>query len=817
MSDPAEKTVVNLNEYGQLRRSLGNGPGGNVLREVQKLGTQQLQNHLQRMMEKVDDTLFQEAKKAESNMIQTLYFDAMRELRIIRTDIEKDFSDELDTAFTRGLPRKPSSASTPGLSWNEGGESSLGLVEKDDMEEELAITNMVHKVRGTSTRTLFALDKRIGFLIQDPDLENWQNPLGPEAVCNAFHTAAKRIETGVEIRLVIFKLFDQEVVSKLEGIYKELNQRLVAMGVLPEIRASVTKPSVPANAPQGPAGPVGAVQPGGESVPGGATAPAGYAPDNGTGGSGVATGVPSGYPGMQGAPAGNFAAPQGAPAGYNGVQGSTGGAYGGTQGMPGSGYNGAAAGHSGGSHGVPGGYGQNMPGNYGAPQGAYPASGGAPIQALTMLQQGALPGNVGGTEGGFMQIDPTNLASGQVNVLHEIRQSPVIQDMGKTGDMTINMVAMLFDYILDDRNIPGTLRAMIGRLQIPVLKVALLDREFFSHKSHPARLLLNSLASIAMGWDEQQGTDDPVYRKIESTVTRILDDFEDDVSLFSSLLDDLEGFVEKNEAQAEVRAQRSARLMEGQEKLDVAKSTTMEEIQPRLDDSGNLDFVREFVTTHWKNLLFLSCARDGKDSDAWKQAVRTMDELVWSIKPKRSPEERQRLVAIQPELLQNLREGMERLSVDVTERDDFLARLVRAHGRTAVTPDEVEQEIAQENATGAVTPTEPTAAEQAKPATPEPEPAEINDEYTTRAQHLKTGTWLEFHTQSGQTKRAKLSWASPITGTLLFTDRQGLKAGNFSITELAHLLRSAQAQVVNTAPLMDRAVDTILRNQPQPQ
>ena len=59
------------------------------------------------MMEKVDDTLFQEAKKAESNMIQTLYFDAMRELRIIRTDIEKDFSDELDTAFTRGLPRKP--------------------------------------------------------------------------------------------------------------------------------------------------------------------------------------------------------------------------------------------------------------------------------------------------------------------------------------------------------------------------------------------------------------------------------------------------------------------------------------------------------------------------------------------------------------------------------------------------------------------------------------------------------------------------------------------------------------------------------------
>ncbi len=769
MSNPAEKTVVNLNEYGQLRRTLGNGAGANTLREVQKLGTQKLQSYMQRMMEKVDDTLFLEAKKAESNMVQTLYFDAMRELRIIRSDIETDFTNELGTGFTRGLPRKSDSGS--GISWDESGESSLGLVGKDDMEEDLAISNMVSKIRGTCTQSLFALDKRIGFLIQDPDLEHWQNPVGPEAICNAFHTAAKRIETGVEIRLVIFKLFDNEVVGKLDGLYKEINQKLVAMGVLPEIRASIKRPSSPTSPAQDAGGYMDAGQPGGESGPAG---DAMYGP-------GSAQSAPGGYGSTAGNP-GGYGSATGNPGGYAGAAGNPGG-YGGAAGNPG-GYAGAAG---------------NPGGN--------PASGGLSIETLTMLQQSTLPGNDAWTGGNSLSVNPADLSSGQVNVLHSIRQSPASQDMGKSGDMIISMVAMLFDFILDDQDIPGTMRAMIGRLQIPVLKVALLEREFFSRKSHPARLLLNSLASMAVGWDEQQGTNDPVYRKIESTVQTIMDRFEDDISLFATLQDDLVSFLKNHQEQTTEREKRSARLMEGQEKLDIAKSTTMEEIQPRLDDSGNLDFVREFVTTHWKNLLFLCCARDGKDSDVWKTAVKTMDALVWSIKPKRTMEDRKRLVAIQPGLLKNLREGMERLSVDVTERDEFLAQLVRAHGRTAVTPDEVEQEVEQQN-----TAAEQAAAEPVEQVEEKAEAPEINDEHMAHAQQLKTGTWLEFYTRNGQSKRAKLSWASPITGTLLFTDRQGLKAGNFSIAELAHLLRSTQARVVNSAPLMDRAVNMVFEN-----
>jgi len=247
--------------------------------------------------------------------------------------------------------------------------------------------------------------------------------------------------------------------------------------------------------------------------------------------------------------------------------------------------------------------------------------------------------------------------------------------------MTIDIVAMLFDYILDDRNIPAPMRALLGRLQSPLVKVAMLEREFFSRKSHPARQLLNALAATAMGWDAQQGHEDPSYRKVETIVQTIVNEFEADTSLFKTLLDDLETFQDAEQQRAGIRAGHSVKVMQGQERLDAAKSTTMQEIEPRISDQKNLEFVGEFITTHWKNLLFVTCARQGKDSDTWKQVVSTMDDLIWSVQPKNTDAERQRLATMQPKLLNKLREGMQRLSIAPTERDTFIARLVDTHGQ----------------------------------------------------------------------------------------------------------------------------------------
>ncbi|VAW74602.1 Thymidine phosphorylase [hydrothermal vent metagenome] len=718
MSEPIKKNVVNLEDYGKVRRSIGSGPGSKALRVIRDQAATSLDKHIETLMDSVDDALFSRAEKAESNMVQTQYFDAMREMRIIRKDIENDFATNFKSSFDRGIPRSSSEADLANLSFD--GDSDIGLVDTNDLEEELAVSNMINKIRSHCLQSLYALDKRIGFLIGDADLERFENPIGPEAICHAFREAANRIETGLEIRLVIFKLFDKHIGAHIDALYREINQQLIKMNVLPEIRTTVRKS---ANRVR--------------------------------------------YPGQEGQP--GTPSPDGETAG------------------------------------IPG---DNFPGNIpGQPvMGGIQSQGYAQyvqpsINALTYLQQGGISANDADYAENSPALDPTLVQTGSINILRNIRDTGVIQNLGKSGGMTLDIVAMLFDYILEDRNIPDAMRALIGRLQIPLLKVALLDNQFFSRKSHPARQLLNRLASTAVGWDESQGAEDPLYLRVESIVQTILDEFDDDINLFERLLANLDDFLNQEEEQAEILAERSAKVMEGKERLAAAESSTMEEIQPRIGKELNLDFVREFVATHWKNLLFICCARNGKDSEEWKQAVQTMDDLIWSVKPKTSPADRQRLVAIQPGLLEKLRHGMERLSIPPTERDSFIASLVRAHGRTAVNAEETGEPDAR--------PVKPEA-EPVQTPTPTETPKAIDDAFTARARQLKSGTWMEFRSHDGEHFRAKLSWVSPITGTCLFTDRKGLKTGNYTIEELAHLLRSARARLLNAAPLMDRAVRTAL-------
>ena len=370
MSETAKQNVVSLEDYSQTTRGLGTGACAEALRAVRKLTEKKLARNFSNMMGKIDDALFGRAEMAESRTLQTRYHHAMQTLRAIRNDIEKDFINHFSSQFNQGIPRQ-----------TQFGDTFMPVCDSSACGEENRLTvNMVHKTREDCAQLLSALDRRIGFLLHDPDLEQWQNPLGPEAICAAFQGAARVIDTGLEIRLLIFKLFDQYVISNMDELYKELNQHLVKLGVMP---------------------------------------------------------------GMKGTPIIN----------------------------------------------------------------AGPADGAKTPDDKIVNQAGAER-----------------------------------QASGRSGDMTIDMVAMLFDYILDDRNIPVAMRALLGRLQIPLVKVAMLEREFISRKSHPARLLLNGLAATATGCDVQQGHEDPSYRKVEAIVQTIVERFDSDTRLFKTLLDDLESF-----------------------------------------------------------------------------------------------------------------------------------------------------------------------------------------------------------------------------------------------------------------------------------
>ena len=70
----------------------------------------------------------------------------------------------------------------------------------------------------------------------------------------------------------------------------------------------------------------------------------------------------------------------------------------------------------------------------------------------------------------------------------------------------------MFQSILAEERIPASVRVWFARLQIPVLRVALAEPEFFSALQHPARRLIDRMGSCVMGFESNVGSAAPVAR-----------------------------------------------------------------------------------------------------------------------------------------------------------------------------------------------------------------------------------------------------------------------------------------------------------------
>lgn len=480
-----------------------------------------------------------------------------------------------------------------------------------------------------------------------------------------------------------------------------------------------------------------------------------------------------------------------------------------------------------------------------------PAQSLAVVSSLTQLQHGQLEGLAGAGS----SLDAAALANGQINVLHGIKASPVARSMGHVDAMTLDIVAMLFDYILDDRRIPDAMKALIGRLQIPVLKVAMLDKDFFSQKSHPARKLLDRLAEVSIGWDETEGHQCGLYQAVDELIQRILNEFDDKVGIFAEVLENLESYLAEEKKRSDEMTGLSAQVVHQREQDELSRIIAHDEVRRRIHVPHVPEVIRNFLAGCWESVLAAAYTKAGEDGASWNQAIATMDELVWSVEPKCLPEDRKKLVGLLPGLLKRLQDGMVQAGLPDTERDQFFARLVQCHavvvkaGLNAMEQAEVHQaefvaqEIAAEEAAEmARRNTEPADFAEItvpqEPVQPDPaimqtliagaeiepgwqtftigdanwqgQPEAASDDYDAMVKRLKRGTWIEIEQEGGTSTRVKLAWVSPLKGLFLFTNRLGERAVSISPEGLADKFRNGTAHVIDDIALVDRAVNNLM-------
>jgi hypothetical protein len=443
-------------------------------------------------------------------------------------------------------------------------------------------------------------------------------------------------------------------------------------------------------------------------------------------------------------------------------------------------------------------------------------------EGLTRLQAGQTDFDVEG-----MQVAFSGIPQGLHNVLRDLQESPLGQRANQLEAMTIEMVAMLFDFIFETRDLPDGIKALLARLQIPVLKVAMLDGAFFAKKTHPSRLLVNALAAAGLGWSPAMGQDDPLYRTIERIVHRIIDGFGDNLGIFDELRAELEAFLTAEEAAAEANFATTAEAINDDDRKDLAGVVAKSEIERRVESYPIPRFLAEFLRQKWQGTLEGIYLRDGEDSDPWSSSVATLEDLVWSVQPKKTPEDRKHLVALLPSLLKRLAAGAPGQLWAPGERERFMANLVEAHAAavkpalaavaspTAAVAEAARAEAAIAKASGdaeGAARAEALAAAMApaEPAAPETGPAVLDDEYLEIARSMDRGMWVEFEDDDGQLSFAKLAWISPLRGNYLFTNRQGQRALSMTAEVLAEQFRANRARLVEAEPLIDRAFTSVI-------
>lgn len=249
-------------------------------------------------------------------------------------------------------------------------------------------------------------------------------------------------------------------------------------------------------------------------------------------------------------------------------------------------------------------------------------------------------------------------------------------------DDVINLVGMMFEFILEDRNLAAPMKALIGRLQIPMVKVAIADKSFFSKGGHPARRLLNEMASAAIGWQEEAEDNrrsDNLFQRMESMVADILTGFESDVEIFSRLLADFRAWLDKERRRAQILEQRTLDAEDGKAKAEQARAEVNRTLGAIVGERPLPEAGLAILQNAWANVMFITALKHGTNSEQWQSVSKTAELLVWSLTAAMSSDSRRQLLKLVPQLLQQLRKGLESIAFNPFETTSLFKQLEVLH------------------------------------------------------------------------------------------------------------------------------------------
>ena len=300
-------------------------------------------------------------------------------------------------------------------------------------------------------------------------------------------------------------------------------------------------------------------------------------------------------------------------------------------------------------------------------------SGAQTLGGATASGPASLTGALGNSLSGLMAV----------NLIRTHREELVRASTGALDHMVIDIVASLFDQILSDTKVPPQMARQIARLQLPVLRAALKDVQFFSSRSHPVRRFVNRMASIACAFEDfDEGSGKRFLELVRELVQQVVDGDFDQMDQYDSKLRALESFVqEQSRDEAQAHAEAVELLAQKEAQLRVQARYT-EQMQSMLRPVSVQDFIRDFLQDTWTQVQVEAALKQGPESELARRMREVPRQLILSVLPKGTPAERKQFILTLPHLMKTLNEGLALIRCPEDVKKGFFGELLPCHAQS---------------------------------------------------------------------------------------------------------------------------------------
>lgn len=612
------------------------------------------------------DILFKMSDEADNNDDRSRYFELMNQIRMFKATIANDFNNNIKEFL---LPAGEYEARQLDKQLSD---DELSLVDENDMEGMILVKCIGERATTKYHEQLSYLEARLDYLQLKTDKIFKTDALTPTNFCQAFDDALSG-NFDIGNKKLLFGMFDEEVANKLDALYESVNNRLIDADILPQIRHHFHLPKSQRTRPKpSPAAndhiteeldEYGHV----EDNPhyNGDYAASGSTQWSGSGTGGQLTGAHTGGGGagattvqararsingfaMTAAPGGNYR--QACLSRGENTEGDytvhRGGATGNTGDMAG-----GAAHVSAGSNtpasgdnkqyqhytaGLPASQVSQVLSNFigasFAPDSlAKPAANNSEfypqstaqyfghdevIQALSSIQN-----QPQFTEQDSPYIDGEKIKHALLETIAKTSGGVVTKSINQLADKTIDFIELVFDAINEDEEISDTIKALLMRLQIPIIKASMSDQAFFIYDSHPARQLLDKITRVGVGVTQHN---DEVYIFLDKVVNDVLGDYDLSSHTFERALDDLELFIVQQEDITSVReAEQQKELLRKHARRIILKSIRAITIGKELPEA-----IHPIILKRWPTLMFRHYLANGKENKKWQNLLLILRQIV---------------------------------------------------------------------------------------------------------------------------------------------------------------------------------------------